>query len=76
MAPEMHTGRLTNANQDDLKMADIWSLGILAYAILNPNLTSPYRKESESSGDVLDEDLLKHFMQQQLLPGHDTLVVT
>ena len=38
MAPEIHTAQLTNASLDDLKKADIWSLGILAYATINPNL--------------------------------------
>ncbi|XP_028410675.1 probable tyrosine-protein kinase DDB_G0283397 [Dendronephthya gigantea] len=71
MAPEIHTCRLTSASQDDLKKADIWSLGILAYAIINPNLNSPYHKESESLGAAFNLDIMKHFMQSQILPTHD-----
>jgi serine/threonine protein kinase len=71
MAPEIHTRQLTNASQDDLKMADIWSLGILAYAMINPNLNSPYRKESESLGAAFNLDIMKYFMQEQILPDHD-----
>ena len=45
MAPEIHLDQLTNASQTDLKKMDIWSLGILAYSMINPNLSNPYRKE-------------------------------
>ncbi len=71
MAPEIHTGRLAGASQDDLKMADIWSLGILAYAMVNPNLSYPYWKECESSDAMLNEDVMKDFMQKHQLPSHD-----
>jgi serine/threonine protein kinase len=50
MSPEIHTGRLTNASQDDLKMVDIWSLGIVAYSMINPNLSIPYHQEFQSLG--------------------------
>ena len=72
MAPEIHTGRLTNASQKDLKMADIWSLGIIAYSMINPNLSCPYRQESESLETVFNSGIMKLFMQQQRLPKHDT----
>ena len=72
MAPEIHTAQLTNASLDDLKKADIWSLGILAYATINPNLSSPYCKESESLNAALSVDIMKHFMQEHILPHHDT----
>ncbi|CAB4026604.1 High affinity nerve growth factor receptor [Paramuricea clavata] len=71
MAPEIHTRQLTNASQDGLKMADIWYLGILAYAMINPNLNTLYRKESESLGVAFNLDIMKHFMQEQILPDHD-----
>ena len=50
MAPEIHLGRLFQANQDDLKKADMWSLGLVMYTMLNPNLRSPYRAEMERAG--------------------------
>ena len=50
MAPEIHLGRLFQANQDDLKKADMWSLGLVMYTMLNPNLHSPYRAEMERAG--------------------------
>ena len=71
MAPEIHTGRLAGARQNDLKMADIWSLGILAYAMVNPNVSYPYWKECKSSDAMLNEDVKKDFMQKHQLPSHD-----
>ena len=50
MAPEIHLGQLFQANQDDLKKADMWSLGLVMYTMLNPNLRSPYRAEMERAG--------------------------
>lgn len=72
MAPEIQTARLTTASQDDLKMADIWSLGMVAYSMINPNLLRPYCEESESLGTAFNSEILKFFMQQQRLPKHNT----
>ena len=47
MAPEIQTGALTTATQSDLMKMDIWSLGILVHALMNPNLSTPYSKEAE-----------------------------
>jgi serine/threonine protein kinase len=71
MAPEIHTTKLTHATQQDLKMADIWSLGILSYATINPNLSRLYRKESESLGTASGTDVMKHLMLANTLPVHD-----
>ncbi len=72
MAPEVHTGSLTTARMSDLKKTDIWSLGIIAYAMENPNLAHPYHKESEKLGLKFDNEITKHFMEKQQLPKHDT----
>ncbi|XP_028404803.1 cell division control protein 2 homolog [Dendronephthya gigantea] len=71
MALEIQTGRLTKATQIDLQLGDMWSLGILAYATINPNLSSPYRKEAENFRAVLDGNMMRQFMEQKCLPEHD-----
>ena len=71
MAPEIHNNTLKNANLEDLKRTDIWSLGILAYAAINPNLINPYHKEAEDLGRPLTMDTMKLFTQIQQLPTHD-----
>ena len=71
MAPEIHLGILKSANQIDLKKTDIWSLGILAYAVINPNLINPYYKEADALGSALTMEIMKSFMQSQLFPTHD-----
>ena len=71
MAPEIHTCRLTRASQEDLKMADIWSLGMLAFAIVNPSVSYPFSKECERSGAMINEDVMKDFMQQHQRPSHN-----
>lgn len=50
MAPEIHLQQLFQASQEDLKKADIWSLGMVMYSMLNPNLRSPYHAELEQLG--------------------------
>ena len=73
MAPEIKTGALTTATQSDLiRKMDIWSLGILAHAMMNPNLSTPYSKEAEQLGVQFDMDMVKHFMQIQQLPSNGT----
>ena len=71
MAPEIQTGSLTTATQSDLMKMDIWSLGILAHAMMNPNLSRPYSKEAEQLGVQFSMDVMKHFMQVQKLPSND-----
>ena len=72
MAPEIQTGALTTATQSDLKKMDMWSLGILAHAMMNPNLSYPYCKEAEQVDAQFSMDMMKHFMQLQQLPSNDT----
>ena len=71
MAPEIQTGCLTRATQSDLMKVDVWSLGILAHAMMNPNLSCPYSKEAEQLGVQFSTDIMKHFMQLQL-PSNDS----
>jgi len=71
MAPEIHMELLTSATQYDLQKTDIWSLGLLAYSLVNPNLANPYRKESEDLGHRFSMETMKQFMQSQQLPSHD-----
>ena len=50
MAPEVHLPKQSHASQDDLKKTDIWSLGLVMYAMVNPNVRGPYRDELEQAG--------------------------
>ena len=52
-------------------MTDIWSLGMLAFAMVNPSVSYPFSKECESSGAMINEDVMKGFMQQHQRPSHD-----
>ena len=49
MAPELYLETLKNAKQADLLKCDIWSFGMVMYAMLNSNVISPYSKEIEST---------------------------
>ena len=42
MAPELYLETLKNAKQADLLKCDIWSFGMVMYAMLNPNVISSY----------------------------------
>ena len=65
MALEVHRCALNNASLSDLKQTDIWSLGVLAYAVVNPNLINPYHKETEIlGGGLLTTDTMKLLMQR------------
>ena len=72
MAPEIYGCSLKNASLSDLNKTDIWSLGVLAYAVVNPNLINPYHKETEVlGGGLLTTDTMKLLMQREQLPTHD-----
>ena len=40
---------LSTASIDDLKLADIWALGMIFFTKINPNLKSPYILEIRSA---------------------------
>ena len=71
MAPEICTNNLATANQSDLKTMDIWSLGLVAFAMVNPNLINPYCKEAERLGGNYSMETMKCIMLTQQLPQHD-----
>ena len=71
MAPEIYLENLRFAGQEDLKKADIWSLGLMMFAIINPNLTHPYSDEFERSGISFSDKALTDFLKRQELPCHD-----
>lgn len=71
MAPEICTSNLATANQSDLKKMDIWSLGLVAFAMVNPNLMNPYCKEAERLGGNYSVETMKCIMLTQQLPQHD-----
>ena len=50
MAPEVHLPKKSHVSQDDLKKTDIWSLGLVMYGMVNPNVRGPYRSELEQAG--------------------------
>ena len=50
MAPEICLENLRFTGQEDLKKADIWSLGLMMVFIINPTLTHPYSAEFDQSG--------------------------
>ena len=50
---------------------DIWSLGLMMFAIINPNLTHPYSAEFERSGISFSDKALTDFLKRQELPCHD-----
>ena len=50
MAPEIHLPKRSTVSQDDLKKSNIWSLGIMMFQMVNPNLFGPYHNELEHAG--------------------------
>jgi serine/threonine protein kinase len=71
MAPEIITGKLQKASITDLKKTDIWSLGVLSFAVINPNLNTPYRKVIDELGVDFGLDAMKEIMVNQNLPVYD-----
>lgn len=59
------------ASQEDLQKADIWSLGLLMYSLINPNLTNPYRGEFEQAGIPFTQKTMKDLLRRKQLSSHD-----
>ena len=59
------------ASQEDLQKADIWSLGLIKYSLINPNLTNPYRGEFEQAGIPFTQNTMKDLLTRKQLPSHD-----
>lgn len=70
MAPEIILADLKFAGQEDLKKADIWSLGIMMFSI-NPNLSNTYCSEFEASGVPFSEKALRDSLREQKLTSPD-----
>ena len=70
MAPEMFLNELESATQIDLKRADMWSMGLVAHTMMNPELGSPYRAEMEESGVTNPDIALKDLLVKRQLPKH------
>lgn len=64
MAPELLLKEmaLSTASIDDLKLADIWALGMIFFTMINPNLECPYILEIRSQGGISSQEELKSFI--------------
>ena len=64
MAPELllKERALSNASIDDLKLADIWAVGMIFFTMVNPNLKCPYILEIRSQGGIRSQEELKSFI--------------
>ncbi|CAB4001975.1 Tyrosine- kinase SPK-1 [Paramuricea clavata] len=72
MAPELKLNQITIANQEDLKRADMWSIGMVMHVLMNPELGCPYRAEAEQSGVPNTEAVVKNLLAKGRLPQHGT----
>ena len=70
MAPELKLNQITIANQEDLKRADMWSIGMVMHVMMNPELGCPYRAEAEQSGVPDCEAVVKNLLAKGRLPQH------
>ena len=68
MAPEIHLEKIVKASQEKHKSADMWSLGMTMYTILNPSLSGPYKAEFEQQGIIVKEAAFKKTIERQTLP--------
>ena len=49
MAPELLVSTNTKLSLEGLMKADIWSLGMTLFVLLNPDILNPYQIESDQS---------------------------
>ena len=72
MAPEIQLEDLKLAGQGDLKKAYIWSLRLMMFSMINPNLSHPYLAEFERSGVPFSDKVMKDTLRRRQLPScHD-----
>ena len=63
MTPEIQLEDLKLAGEEDLRKADIWSLGLMMFSMINPNLPHPYLAESERSGVPFSDKAMKDLLR-------------
>ncbi len=75
MAPEilLHEKRPGSVTLADLKMFDVWAVGMISFVLANPSCKYPYAQEIESAmhkriGEN-PRELLEHLMRSQKLPS-------
>ena len=75
MAPEIlvEDVRISRASILDLKLADVWALGMVFFSLINPNLKCPYLLEVRSEGNIHSQDELKRFIISLLRRGKHPL---
>lgn len=71
MAPEIINGKLQKASITDLKKTDVWSLGLLSFAAINPNLSTPYSKVIEELDVEFSPNPMKEIITNKKLPVYD-----
>ena len=71
MAPELYLETLKSATRVELLKCDIWSLGMVMYAMLNPNVISPYSKEIECTRMPFTKTNFQDILKKHCLPAHD-----
>ena len=71
MAPEtlVKKMRISNATISDLFLVDIWTLGMIIFTMINPNLKYPFRSEIRSAGGISSQEELKKFICSLLAQG-------
>ena len=76
MAPEVYVEaiRLPSVGLEDLKRVDIWALGMLLFAILNPSTKYPYRQKIEDARAKGQTPMrcLEGLLLQKSFPGHQS----
>ncbi len=71
MAPELYLENLKNATQAELLKCDIWPFGMVMYVMLNPNVSSSYSKEIESTSVPFTKDSFQNILRNHCTPAHD-----
>ena len=70
MAPELLMS-ITKGYYNGFKKMDVLSLGMLSFATINPNLSTPYSKMIEELNVEFSPDPMKEFMANKKLPVYD-----